>query len=51
MKGTLDLGKPELDRLALPAGLVKPQPGEEKRPPPGADFELLGLTKKPAKPR
>ncbi len=51
IKGTLDLAKLELDRLALPAGLVKPQPGEEKRPPPGADFELLGLTKKPAKSR
>jgi serine/threonine-protein kinase len=51
MKGTIDLGKPELDRLAVPPGLVRPQPGEEKRPPPGADFELLGLTKKPAKPR
>jgi hypothetical protein len=51
LKGTIDLSKPELGRLALPAGLIKPQPGEEKRPPPGADFELLGLTKKPAKPR
>ncbi|HKI32518.1 MAG TPA: serine/threonine-protein kinase [Gemmataceae bacterium] len=50
LKGTIDLGKPELDRLALPPGLIKPPPGEEKRPPPGADFELLGLMKKPAKP-
>jgi serine/threonine-protein kinase len=51
LKNTIDLGKPDFGRLALPAGLIKLQPGEEKRPPPGADFELLGLTKKPAKPR
>jgi serine/threonine-protein kinase len=51
LKATLDLGKPELDRLAVPPGLVKPLPGEEKRPPPGADLELLGLAKKPTKPK
>jgi serine/threonine-protein kinase len=50
LKGTISRDKPELERLALPPGLLKPLPGEEKRPPPGADFELLGLLKKPAKP-
>ncbi len=51
LKSTIDLARPDLGRLTTPAGVVKPQPGEEKRPPPGADFELLGLSKKPAKPR
>jgi serine/threonine-protein kinase len=51
LKNTIDLAKPDLGRLALPAGAVKPQPGEEKRTPPGADFELLGLAKKAPKPR
>jgi serine/threonine-protein kinase len=47
---TLDLAKPELERLAVPASLVKPVPGEDRPPTPGADFERLGLLKKPAKP-
>ena len=44
-KQTLDLAKPELDRLALPPGLVRPCPARRSAPP-GADFELLGLGKK-----
>ncbi len=44
-KQTLDLARLDLERLAVPPGLVRPVPGEERRPP-GADVELLGLGKK-----